>query len=372
MGRRENAVAADTRQAEALARWLRAQRERRGLTYAAMAKLTGHEFTASALSRGTSGRAIPTRRLVLAFAAACDADPEVALRLWKAARRAKEERRRRAGISPEFQDLANTLRSALAHPDVVDSFGKLHGVMVEMRARHGQPSLSELQAAAGCTPDGRHRLPKSSLSVILRGEAVPSREHLTAFMEALDVAPSGVRRWQQVWDRVSGSAARMPPTTIAKAMDAPSGESSAGHHPAFNPVDPGLAADPNALHIPLTMWFSSSTSGLRGPQVARAPAGTTRSGLPVRTPRRYTIAYPNSRSPIVGTITLQPREVSSDLLDLFVDTEGFRPIAAVQAQVAAGVAAQDPTPRPKEVSSSRLRTFLTGLRRRDHTRWPNF
>ncbi|MEE1792601.1 helix-turn-helix transcriptional regulator [Streptomyces sp. BE308] len=336
-----------------------------------MAKLTGHEFTASALSRGASGRAIPTRRLVLAFAAACDADPEEAVRLWKTARRAKEERRRRAGISPEFQDLANTLRSALAHPSVVDSFGKLHGVMVEMRARHGQPSLSELQAAAGCTSDGRHRLPKSSLSVILRGEAVPSREHLTAFMEALDVSPSGVRRWQQVWDRISGNAARMPPTTIAEVTDALSGESSAGHHPAFTPADPRLAAGPKFLRIPLTMWFSSGPSGLRGPQVARAPAGTTRSGLPVRTPRRYTIAYPNSRSPIVGTITLQPRDVVSDLLDLFADTESFRPNAAVQAQFAAGAAAQDLPPRPREASSYRRRTFVKGPRR-DHTRWPNF
>ncbi|MFH8476589.1 helix-turn-helix domain-containing protein, partial [Streptomyces sp. NPDC018000] len=188
MGRRENAVAADTRQSQALALWLRAQRERRGVTYAAMAKLTGHQFTASALSRGASGR-IPSRRLMLAYATACDADTREATRLWKAARRAEEERRRRAGISPEFRDLAASLRSVMTHPDLIDSFGKLHDVMVEMRAREGQPSLSDLQAAAGRTPDGRHRLPKSSLSVILRGEAVPSRAHLTAFMEALNVSP---------------------------------------------------------------------------------------------------------------------------------------------------------------------------------------
>ncbi|MER6774930.1 helix-turn-helix transcriptional regulator [Streptomyces bacillaris] len=80
MGRRENAVAAGTRQSEALALWLRAQRERKGVTYAAMAKLTGDRFTASTLSRGASGR-VPSRRLTLAFAAACDADSREAMRL---------------------------------------------------------------------------------------------------------------------------------------------------------------------------------------------------------------------------------------------------------------------------------------------------
>lgn len=174
MGRRENAVAAETKQAKALALWLRAQRERCGLTYAAMAKLTGHQFTASALSRGASGR-VPSLRLVIAFATACDADADEAVRLWKAARKAREERRRQAGISPEFRDLASSVRSVLRHPAVVDTFGKLHDVMVEMRARQGQPSLGELQTLAGRTPDGRHRLPKSSLSVVLRGEAVLAR-----------------------------------------------------------------------------------------------------------------------------------------------------------------------------------------------------
>nr|WP_172682205.1 hypothetical protein [Streptomyces violaceoruber] len=204
-----------------------------------MAKLTNHEFTASAFSRGASGRVVPTRRLMLAFTAACGADPDEALRMWTAARRAREDRRRRAGISPEFQDLAKTVRSALLHPENVDSFGQLHSVMIEMRARRGQPPLNELQAMAGCAPDGRYRLPKSSLSVILRGEAVPSREHLTAFMEAMNVSPSGVRRWQEVWDKLSRKTTTRPLTAPAKVTSAPPGEDPVGHRTVYARVGLG-------------------------------------------------------------------------------------------------------------------------------------
>ncbi|WP_432584911.1 helix-turn-helix transcriptional regulator [Streptomyces sp. HD1123-B1] len=314
MGRRESAVAADTRQSEALALWLRAQRERRGLTYAAMARLTGYQFTASALSRGASGR-IPSRRLMVAYATACDADTEEGMRLWKAARRAEEERRRRAGISPEFRDLAVSLRSVMTHPDLIDSFGKLHDVMVEMRAREGQPSLSDLQAAAGRTPDGRrHRLPKSSLSVILRGEAVPSRAHLTAFMEALNVSPGNVRRWQQVWDRLADTTARKSSVAVTiKVVDTPPAEEPDGHRP---PPDTGTAhLDFLRGQVLLETVLLTGPDALQGPQPARPVAGFTRSGLPIRTPHRFTLSPRSQQSHVppgnrtIGLITLLPREV---------------------------------------------------------------
>ncbi|CCK32983.1 hypothetical protein BN159_p112 (plasmid) [Streptomyces davaonensis JCM 4913] len=373
MGRRENAVAAETRQAEALALWLRAQRERRGLTYAAMAILTGHQFTASALSRGASGCTVPTRRLVVAFAAACDADPDEAVRLWKAARRAKEERRRRAGISPEFRDLATSLRSAMTHPDVVDSFGKLHDVMVAMRARQGQPSLSDLQTMAGRTPDGRYRLPKSTLSVILRGEAVPSREHLTAFMESLDVPPNGVRRWQQVWDRIS--AAERLPTAARKLtflVDAPQNESPARADAAFQVANHENETDLNFLRgqIPLKIMFPTGPRGQQGPRKARPPAGTTRSGLPIRTPYRYPVLVRADNSPTVEIITLQPREVP-----LEPATNASIPLsAAPQAQVAVSTMSPAWPPRSTvlRICGRAIERWLPKSSRSDHTRWPNY
>ncbi|MGW6506560.1 helix-turn-helix domain-containing protein [Streptomyces niveus] len=289
MGRRENAVVADTRQSDALALWLRSQRERRGVTYAAMAKIINHRFSRSMLSRGASGSRV-SRGLVLAYAQACGADTGEALRLWKAAQRAEEERRRRAGASVEFGDLAKRVRSVLTHPKAIDTFGKLHEAMTELRAREGQPSLRDLQIAAGRIPDSRrHRLPKSSLSVILRGEAVPSRAHLTAFLEALKVPSRSVRLWEEAWDRITDSHARKPPAAVEFKIVALSS----------SPVeteeeDPGGTLGTEELDFLKKEVLFATISPVelpdtpRGPQLANPAVSYTRSGLPIRRPRRYT------------------------------------------------------------------------------------
>ncbi|MFF1405112.1 helix-turn-helix domain-containing protein [Streptomyces sp. NPDC058294] len=369
MGRRENAVAADTKQAKALALWLRAQRERQGLTYAAMATLTGHQFTASALSRGASGR-VPSLRLVLAFATACDADLDEAVRLWKAARKAKEERRRQAGISPEFRDLASSVRSVLTHPDLVDTFGKLHDVMVEMRARQGQPSLGEMQTLAGRTPNGRHRLPKSSLSIILRGEAVPSRRHLTAFMESMGHSPDTVRRWQQVWDRISEAERPSPAAARPQFLvDAPWPDSPTWHETAAYPM---LAQEDyfDLLRGQITLKVPYSPSRQQGPRPARPFAGTTHAGLPIRTPRRYRVLLGAANSPTMGVIMLQSRDAPAPLPS---DAGSSPPIILPTQAAASGIRPTRPA-RPATLGSlgRAIKRSLLKRARSDHTRWPNF
>ncbi|WLQ45614.1 helix-turn-helix transcriptional regulator (plasmid) [Streptomyces laculatispora] len=297
MGRRENAVAAETRQSETLALWLRAQRERRGVTYAAMAKLIGYRFTASMLSRGASGR-VPSRKLVEAFAQACNADPAEAIRLWKAARRSEEELRRREETAKEFQDLATSVRSALTHPELIETFGQLRRAMIQVRAREGQPSLGYLQAEAGRTADGRHyRLPKSSLSAVLRGEAVPSREHVTAFMEALGASPRKVRPWERAWERIAHTHARQPPAVVEiRVADGPVAVppgapvllmTGAGSGPDYDYLRDQVVSDYMNTDMPL-IW--------KGPQRPYPPAGQTRSGLPIRIPRRYERPAPRPQS----------------------------------------------------------------------------
>ncbi|MFF9858818.1 helix-turn-helix domain-containing protein [Streptomyces tendae] len=369
MGRRENAVAAETKQAKALALWLRDQRERRGLTYAAMARLTSHQFTASALSRGASGR-VPSLRLVVAFATACDADLDEAVRLWKAARKAREERRRQAGFSPEFRDLARSVRSVLTHPALVDTFGKLHDVMVEMRARQGQPSLGELQKLAGHNPNGSHRLPKSSLSVILRGEAVPSREHLTAFMESMGHPPDTVRRWQQVWDRIS-EAERPPPGGRKQTflVDAPKPDSTARNAPGvYPPLEQEAQLSLQQGHISLTI--PSNSSRHQGPRKARPFAGTTSAGLPIRAPRRYNVLLGTGNSLTMEIISLQDREI----LTLIPTNAESPPPIAPPAQIAASNVRPARPARPT-VPGSLSRAIERALPKRsrhDHTRWPHF
>jgi hypothetical protein len=142
---------------------------------------------------------VPTRRVVEAYARACNAEPADARRLWKAARYAQ----RRQG-DEDFQDLADKLGRALSHPKVIETEGQLRRAMVQLRAREGQPSLAELQRRAGLTPDGRPRLPKSSLGAVLRGGAVPTRHHIIAFAEAMGLSRRKVEEWGKAWDRVVG------------------------------------------------------------------------------------------------------------------------------------------------------------------------
>ncbi|WP_406003867.1 XRE family transcriptional regulator [Streptomyces sp. NBC_00829] len=291
------------------------------------------------------------------------------MRLWKAARKAREERRRQAGISPEFRDLASSVRSVLRHPAVVDTFGKLHDVMVEMRARQGQPSLGELQTLAGRTPDGRHRLPKSSLSVVLRGEAVPSREHLTAFMECMGHPPDTVRRWQQVWDRISQAERPLPAATRSTFLvDAPEPDSPVGRATAAFPLDAlEEVGHLDALRGWITLKAAPGLKSQQGPQKALPFAGTTRAGLPIRTPRRYSVRMRAVSSPTYGFITLQPREPSFRP----PSTAGSPLPIALPAQAAVS-AVQPAQPTVLGSLGRAIERWLPKSSRSDRTRWPNF
>ncbi|MGI5451328.1 helix-turn-helix domain-containing protein [Streptomyces sp. CA-243310] len=216
MGRRENAVAADTRQMEALALWLRAQRRRAALTYAAMAQHINYDFTASMLSRAAGGKTVPTWQVVEAFARACQGDAAEGRRLWKAARAAEHTRRRRAG---EFEDLADKVVQVYSHPKVIETVGELRRAMVHLRARDGQPSLAQLQQRAGQNQDGRHRLPKSSLGAVLRGDAVPTRGHVVAFAHALGMSRRKTEEWGKAWDRIIGEAGAEAPALPRQRTD---------------------------------------------------------------------------------------------------------------------------------------------------------
>ncbi|GAA2154183.1 hypothetical protein GCM10009760_52830 [Kitasatospora kazusensis] len=211
MGRRESAVAAETRQSEALALWLRDQRQRAGLTYTAMALTTS--YSASMLSRAASGRSVPSWRIVESFARACDADLTEAKQRWRKARWANQKQRRARG-----GDLAKGVRDLYSHqlvrPELIETFGQLSRAMWELRAKCGQPSEAELQRRAGLTPDGEFRLPRSSLGAILRGELVPRIRHVTAFTEALGLPPRMVAKWEEAWERAADrerSRASRPP-----------------------------------------------------------------------------------------------------------------------------------------------------------------
>ncbi|MFJ4674026.1 helix-turn-helix domain-containing protein [Kitasatospora purpeofusca] len=204
MGRRENAVADVTKQLTELVLWLRAQRRLRGLTYAAMAQKTN--YTASMLSRAANGRTVPSWKVVEAYTRACRADLRTAKRLWKTARWADQQQRGRdrteeflnAAIAAKFYNIL------AAKPQLIDTFAKLRLGMIGLRAKNGHPSLVELQERAGRAPNGRRRLPASSLGAVLRSEASPRRGHVTAFVAAMGAPPDTVLAWAEAWERAAG------------------------------------------------------------------------------------------------------------------------------------------------------------------------
>lgn len=310
MGRRENAVAAKTEECGRLALWLRAQR-RPPLTYAAMETwLHEHHkhldltfYTASALSRAASGHAVPVWPLVEAYTKACDGDIIEARHIWQEARQAEPRRRELAALVGEV--VAHRL---VQHPELIDNFAELRRAMVVLRAQGGRLSFAELQDRAGRTEQGRHRLPRSSLSAVLRGDALPRRSHVTAFAQALGVTRRRVEEWGRAWDRATRvgdpppAALPRPPYRSPDWLDAfwPAAQLHISLQPAdTNPDRPPflVPGGPSAgrrvdyVHIPVGVhgWGGRSRPGnARGPRRPHPPAGRTGAGLPIRVPRRYT------------------------------------------------------------------------------------
>ncbi|MEU7074202.1 helix-turn-helix transcriptional regulator [Streptomyces narbonensis] len=318
MGRQERAVAAGTRQSEALAWWLRHQRQRLGLTYAEMAFKIHGEVTASALSRAASGRGVPSRRAVEAYAQACEADMAEARRLWKAARWAAQQGPRKPAAPGDVQDrhLADKVEQFVTHPEVLEDFAQMRRAMIQLRAREGQPSLDELQRRAGRAPDGRHHLlPKSSLSSVLHGHSIPLRRHITAFTRALGLGEGKVALWERAWDRIEErTAAQTSPERRraryrshpypAAPVDQPvifrgfliddddigTGAAATAAESAVHAawaLAPGLApSDLTPLRSQgLLPQVFTPTRRHTGPRLALPIAGYTRSGLPIRVPR---------------------------------------------------------------------------------------
>ncbi|MGW4896311.1 helix-turn-helix domain-containing protein [Kitasatospora sp. NPDC004240] len=300
MGRRESVVAARTRQLESLALWLREQRRRSGLTYAAMAETTRYHPTM--LSRAAGGGQVPSLRLVEEFATACGADLVRARQLWRAARLAEHNHRRRTAQQHDhgFGDLRSVMADyfdteAAAHPDVIEDFAQLRRALVELRARHGQPSLRELEKRAGRRGDGAPVLPRSTLSAVLRGRAVPGRRHVAALVRALGVSATLTAAWAGAWERASHNRTRPEkprPQRPLRLLPAPRplpDDLVADLAPEEDDEMPVLVRDIRYLRH----HFLASADSRRGfvlppgPMTPYPPSGRTSAGLPIRVPRRY-------------------------------------------------------------------------------------
>ncbi len=180
---------ASTKPLGELALWLRSQRQCSGLTYAQLAART--DVSATSLSRATKGERLPSLAVVEAFARGCSADSRKAVSLWRKARYAANQQ----PINGE---------QAPMRPEYIHNFSQLHTAVLELYRKAGSPPLRSLENTAagqyGC-------LPRSSVSRVLRGQAIPRKELLLAFVRAC--ATSGridVSVWQAAWERSSQHA----------------------------------------------------------------------------------------------------------------------------------------------------------------------
>ncbi|MBO8189186.1 helix-turn-helix domain-containing protein [Streptomyces spirodelae] len=188
MGRSDGPLCTENDSVADLARWLREQRQRAQLSYEEMAALT--PFSASTLSRAAKGHGVPRQAVVEAYARACDADVRRARNLWRMARRE---------VLQEGPPAFRAFR-----PEIVSTFADLHTAMLALRQWSGSPSLKELEVRAGDNGE----LPHSTLHRVLRGESLPHRHHVLAFVRACGESGAAAQQWAAAWDRAQRDTRR--------------------------------------------------------------------------------------------------------------------------------------------------------------------
>ncbi|MFI6494700.1 helix-turn-helix domain-containing protein [Streptomyces sp. NPDC050564] len=173
-------------------RWLREQRMAAGLNYTQMARRT--ECSADTLRRAASGRCMPRRQVVLAYAAACGARTTEAERLWRQAR---------------YQQ-AQTVEPLVEQPKhitYVRDFADLHLALVDLHRKSGSRSCRELEERS----DGA--LSRSTVWRVLNEQTRrPAKPFVMAFAEVCGVRGIALQAWAHAWDRAeerrTGGASR--------------------------------------------------------------------------------------------------------------------------------------------------------------------
>ncbi|MEU4039071.1 helix-turn-helix domain-containing protein [Streptomyces collinus] len=170
---------------------LRNAKDASGKTFEALAKDGG--VSESVVRRALAGKRVPLMETVKAITRACGRTEDDMARAWHAAK--AEE------VLPGARELG---------PKMVSSRAELVESMIFMRITGGYPPLHQLEKA-GSAPDGRTRLPHSTLHLVLEGRIPPTETLFTAFMEALSVPAADRRNWLDAHRRLFADApARRP------------------------------------------------------------------------------------------------------------------------------------------------------------------
>ncbi|MFB7054179.1 helix-turn-helix domain-containing protein [Streptomyces vinaceus] len=185
MGRPEQPLPYLDRPLGRLAQGLRNARVRTGLTYRQLAcKAVG--FSESTLKRAASGKSLPTREAVIAYAHACDTEPSPLLKDWE---EAVEERRPLPPGAPKV----TKIRDAAA----------LGAALHSLHVKAGNPSCREIEKRTRSSP-GIIRVPRTTAHQILYRQRFPSsRTQLKALLTVLGVPAAEHAGWLRAWSRAN-------------------------------------------------------------------------------------------------------------------------------------------------------------------------
>ncbi|WP_405822304.1 helix-turn-helix domain-containing protein [Streptomyces sp. NBC_01390] len=182
---------------EELAQWLRALRQRAGLTYRQMSELTerpwvaGPTYSAVTLCRADSGAALPRQQVVETYAQVCGATRREARLRWERAAVGAESAA--GGPQPQPIPRAGRRLELVYHP------AHLLEAMHQVRLAAGQPSLREMQRRA--RELGAGPLPRSTVADVLAGLRMPSEDLLIAYVRACGHHDQHVVQWRGAWAR---------------------------------------------------------------------------------------------------------------------------------------------------------------------------
>lgn len=168
-----------------LAIHLREIRDAAGCTNPDLARLL--QVDESTVRRAASGRSVPKRPLVEAWAQTCGAERERAVAFWRQAR--YRERRIRQGRP----------HGHLPNPDLITTREMLSDALVELYERAGAPTMREMAERGGSFGV----LPHSTAHRIVTRQTLPgTEEQLRAYLAACEVTTP--ERWVKAWHRTGG------------------------------------------------------------------------------------------------------------------------------------------------------------------------
>ncbi|MFF4104278.1 multiprotein-bridging factor 1 family protein [Streptomyces sp. NPDC001903] len=185
MGRPEQPLPYPDRPLGRLAQALRNARVRADFTFSELAdEVVG--FSESTLKRAASGKTLPTRETVTAYARACNTEPGPLLNLWEAA---VEERR--------------PLRPAVPRVTKIRDAAALGAALHSLHVGAGSLSCREIEKRTRNSP-GIIRVPRTTAHQILYRQRFPSsRTQLTALLTVLGVPAVEHAGWLQAWSRAN-------------------------------------------------------------------------------------------------------------------------------------------------------------------------